>query len=319
MSGAVSASTTTLPPGVAELAGFLATAAFLSLILYYLRSGVGASATARRRINTFVKERPAGGAEGAESRPFRERVLRPILTTIAGPLLRFTPGTVLTSTRDQLTQAAIGLGAVEFLGLRFALAAVGLVIGSFVATSEDLPVWLRLLTPFIGVLLGYAILGMVLGSIVSRRQKAIRRVLAPTLEVLAVSIEAGLAFDGAVAHVSQRFRNPLSDELRRMFVEFQMGRTRRQALQDFAHRIGMPQVDRFVQTVIQGEAMGVPLSKALQDQALELRNAQRQAAEAAARTAPIKMMFPLVLMILPALFIIILGPTVANLLSGVAF
>src|SRR5205814_621216 len=153
--------------------------------------------------------------------------------------------------------------AVEFLGIRFVAAVIGLFLGGTLAATGAVPENLRILMPFLGALFGYALVGVVLSQIAGRRQKAIRRVLAPTLEVLAVSIEAGLAFDGAIAHVSERFQNPLSEELRRMFVEFQMGRTRRQALQDFGKRIGLPQIDRFVQTVVQGEAMGVPLSKAL--------------------------------------------------------
>ena len=307
-----------LPPGTAELAGLLVTAAVLTGILYALRQGSGPEQAARRRMNSFVRERATTDETDPARRPFRARVVGPMLTTLAGPVIRLAPGTVVASTREQLTHAGLSMGAVEFLGLRFAIAAVGLVVGSFAATSEDLPPWVRLLMPFFGAALGYAILGIVLGRLVSGRQKKISRVLAATLEVLSISVEAGLAFDGAIAHVAQRFKNPLSDELRQMFLEFQMGRTRRQAMQDFAGRIGLLQVDRFVQTVIQGEAMGVPLSRALADQAIELRNAQRQAAEAAARTAPIKMMFPLVLLILPALFTIILGPTVVNVLSGFA-
>ncbi len=304
-----------LPPGVPELAGLLVAAAALSLLLFYVKSGSAAGSSERRRMKAFVREH-AVAADAEEQRPFGERVVRPVLRTLAGPLLRLMPGTVLSSTRVQLIHAGIGMGPVEFLGLRGVAASLGLVLGSLAATSDDLPSWLRLLMPFISTALGYALPGVFLSRIVKTRQKRIRRALAPTLEMLSISIEAGLAFDGAIAHVAQRFKNPLSDELRRMFVEFQMGRTRRQALQDFAARIGVLQVNRFVQTVVQGEAMGVPLSRALQDQAIELRNAQRQAAEAAARTAPIKMMFPLVLLILPALFIIILGPTVATLLGG---
>lgn len=303
------------PPGTAELAGLLVTATILSIILYALRARGSSAASAQRRINTFVRER-AVNEEGEVRRPFGERVIGPILMTFARPIIRLTPGSVIAAARLQLTHARISMGAVEFVGLRFAVAAIGLVLGSFAATSDQLPSWARLLMPFFGAGVGYLIPGTVVARMVSQRQRAIRRVLAPTLEVLSISVEAGLAFDGAIAHVSQRFKNPLSDELRQMFLEFQMGRTRRQAMQDFAARIGLMQVDRFVQTVVQGEAMGVPLSRALADQAIELRNAQRQAAEAAARTAPIKMMFPLVLLILPALFIIILGPTVATVLGG---
>lgn len=306
-----------LPEGGVELTALLATSAVLSAVVFMLRRESGAAAQTRRRMTTFVKDAAAPvGAEEAQ-RPFRERVLRPVLHLIAGPLLRFTPQTVLTQAQDSITYAGWKIGPTEFVGIRIGLATLGVVGGLFLAASAgDIEQWQRILAPVVGGFIGYSLPQLFLGQSVKGRQRLIRRALPQTLEVLSVSVEAGLAFDGAIAHIAQRFKGPLSDELRRMFLEFQMGRSRRQAMSDFAHRIGLQQIDRFVQAVVQAEAMGVPLSKVLSDQAGELRTEQRHKAEESARTAPIKMMFPLVLLILPALFMIILGPTVANLLSG---
>jgi tight adherence protein C len=308
-----------VPSGVPELAALLIIAAVLSFVLYYV-SNQGAAAAERRRTQAFVKSvGTQAAAPGDLSRPFRERVVQPVLQALAGPLLRLTPQSVLQQTQDLLAHAGdpLGIGAVELLGVRLALAVVGFVGATFLAlTNGDWPQALRILAPAIGAFIGYAIPGVLVQTAVSSRQRLIRRALPQTLEVLAISAEAGLAFDGAVAHVAQRFQGPLSDELRRVFLEFQMGRTRRQALNDFSRRIGLQEIDRFVQSLQQAEAMGAPISKVLQDQAQELRTSMRHRAEESARTAPIKMMFPLVLFILPALFLIILGPTIATVISG---
>ena len=131
--------------------------------------------------------------------------------------------------------------------------------------------------------------------------------------MLALSADAGLAFDGAIAQVVLRWKNPLSEELRRLLLEFQMGRDRRQALRELARRTALPDVGRFVNAVIQADTLGVGLAKVLQDQALELRTKRRQRAEELARLAPVKMMFPMVLLIFPALFLVILGPAVPKM------
>src|SRR6266566_3804588 len=117
-----------------------------------------------------------------------------------------------------------------------------------------------------------------------------------------------VVIDGAIAQVVLRWKNPLSEELRRLLLEFQMGRDRRQALRELARRTALPDVGRFVNAVIQADTLGVGLAKVLQDQALELRTKRRQRAEELARLAPVKMMFPMVLLIFPALFLVILGP-----------
>ncbi len=140
-----------------------------------------------------------------------------------------------------------------------------------------------------------------------------QRALIPSLDMLALSAEAGLAFDGAIAQVVLRWRNPLSDELRRLLLEFQMGRERKQALRGLARRTGLPDLLKFVNAVIQADTLGVGLAKVLADQALELRTKRRQRAEEQARIAPVKMMFPMVLLIFPALFVVILGPAVPKL------
>ena len=165
----------------------------------------------------------------------------------------------------------------------------------------------------IGGAAGFVTPGIAITMITRGRRKAMQRALIPSLDMLALSAEAGLAFDGAIAQVVLRWRNPLSDELRRLLLEFQMGRERKQALRGLARRTGLPDLLKFVNAVIQADTLGVGLAKVLADQALELRTKRRQRAEEQARIAPVKMMFPMVLLIFPALFVVILGPAVPKL------
>jgi tight adherence protein C len=133
--------------------------------------------------------------------------------------------------------------------------------------------------------------------------------------MLALSAGAGLTFDGAVGQVVERWQTPLSDELRRLLVEFRMGSERRVALRGLARRTGLADVGRFVNAIIQADSLGVPISRVLTEQAGEMRTRRRQRAEESARKAPVKMLFPMVGLIFPALFVVILGPAVPRFLT----
>jgi len=167
-----------------------------------------------------------------------------------------------------------------------------------------------------GSFVGYLLPGVVVDRLAKSRKNAIRRALPSSLDMLALSTEAGLSFDGAIGQVAYRWNTPLSDELRRVMVEFQMGRDRRQALRELAQRTGVPELSRFASAVIQADSLGVPLSRVLHEQSDEMRLRRRQRAEELAQKAPVKMLFPMVLLIFPALFVVVLGPAVPRLLSA---
>jgi tight adherence protein C len=225
---------------------------------------------------------------------------------------------MLASTRERLQAAGdpMGLGPAEFVGVRAGLAMVGAIGGlAAVAALTGKPE----AAPFgsvAGIMLGYAIPGLVLDRVARTRQRAIRRALPAALDMLALSAEAGLSFDGAIGQVAHRWESPLSDELRRLLVEFQMGRDRRQSLRELAQRTGVPELSRFAAAVIQADSLGVPLSRVLHEQSTEIRIRKRQRAEESAQKAPVKMLFPMVLLIFPALFVVVLGPAVPRLLSA---
>ncbi len=132
---------------------------------------------------------------------------------------------------------------------------------------------------------------------------------------MTVSVEAGLGLDAALRQVSQKLRGPLGDEIGQMLREVGMGRPRREALEDLAERTDVPEVTTFVNAVIQAEQLGTSLGRVLRAQAMTLRVRRRQRAEEMARKAPVKLVFPLVLCIMPSFFIVTIGPVFVRLVS----
>lgn len=283
----------------------------LMFVLWLNELTLYAGSGQRRRVLALIRDAAVGSEEPTRP-PVLLRLVRP-LRGLGDQLLRMLPARFLEQTREHLELAGAPISEAEFIGIRLAsIATLALALGPIVflvrGGTESV-----VIGGVIGAAAGFAIPGFVLGSMARGRKNAIRRALVPTLDMLALSADAGLAFDGAIAQVVLRWKNPLSEELRRLLLEFQMGRDRRQALRELARRTALPDVGRFVNAVIQADTLGVGLAKVLQDQALELRTKRRQRAEELARLAPVKMMFPMVLLIFPALFLVILGPAVPRM------
>lgn len=292
----------------------LGAATALTLVLWVHDLTLYLGAGPRRRLKMYLSDVKVVSDESTPPRQLVTNLVAP-LRSLGRAMLRFLPTAYIAGTRHRLELAGEPLTLTEFIGLRWAsTAGVAVLVAAVVfALSQDGSG--TLMGALFGVLIGFMLPGVVIGFIARRRAKAIQRALVPSLDMLALSTEAGLAFDGAISQVVTRWRNPFSDELRRLLLEFQMGRDRKEALRELARRTGLQDVARFVNAVIQADTLGVGLAKVLQDQAVELRTKRRQRAEEQARIAPIKMMFPMVLLIFPALFVVILGPAVPRLLA----
>jgi len=259
----------------------------------------------------------SAAGDRAQGRSFWRRVMLPLLARLTGPVARIAPNSLADGARQKLAQAGepLGMDPAAFLGLRMGLALVcGAVFGAAAGTIERSLV-LVVLVGLIGLMFGFVVPGILLGRAASSRQRQILRALPSALDMLALSARAGMTFDGAVAQVVQRWDNPLSDEFRILLSEFRMGRDRRAALRALAMRTGVADVARFTNAVVQADSLGVPVSKVLLDQSLEMRTRRRQRAEESARKAPVKMLFPMVGLIFPALFVVILGPAVPRFLT----
>jgi tight adherence protein C len=159
---------------------------------------------------------------------------------------------------------------------------------------------------------------MLLQSAIDRRQKSIRKAMPDALDLLTICVEAGLGFDGAMSKVNEKWDNELSLAFGRVLREIQLGKLRRDALRDMADRIGIPEMTSFVAAIIQSEQLGVSMAKVLRIQSDQMRLKRRQAAEEEAHKAPVKMLFPMVLLIFPTILIILLGPAGLILVTSVA-
>jgi tight adherence protein C len=163
--------------------------------------------------------------------------------------------------------------------------------------------------------LAYVGLPFMIDMRIRGRRDAIVASLPTVLDLLTLSVEAGMSFDGGLQRVVKRLRGPLIDELALMLRDAQLGATRSEALAALAARVDAPEVTSFVRALVQAERLGVPLAQMLRTQADDLRHRLRNEAEEHAMKAPVKMLFPTVLLIFPAVFIVVLGPAVIQLLS----
>lgn len=265
-----------------------------------------------------VQDDPVTLEEIELSQRFYERVILPFFNQIGEIAQRFTPQATLENARRRLEMAGnpMQLEPAFFLATRFVLAIVlgGLIVLVYLITGRN---WVQgLMLSFVFLLLGFFLPDMWLGSLISRRQKAVFRAMPDALDLLTIAVEAGLGFDSAMAKVHEKWDNDLSLEFGRVLQEIRLGKLRREALRDMAERLGVSEMTSFVAAVIQSEQLGVSMAKVLRIQSDQMRVRRRQMAEEEAHRAPIKMIFPIGLLIFPSLLIILLGPAAMLLLSS---
>ena len=277
----------------------------------------------QERLAEFASRGETATLEEIElSQPISERVILPAARKFGEFATRFTPQNALQDTARKLELAGNprGMDPTIFLAARFfaAFAIFGFLIFVFTVGTVNWP-WSRKILIIGGFsLFGFFLPNLLLQSRIDRRQKEIRRAMPDALDLLTICVEAGLGFDGAMAKVNEKWDNELSLAFGRVLREIQLGKLRRDALRDMADRIGIPEMTSFVAAIIQSEQLGVSMAKVLRIQADQMRLKRRQHAEEEAHKAPIKMLFPMVLLIFPSLLIILLGPAGLILMTSVA-
>jgi len=268
------------------------------------------------RLSQFT-ERELTLEELELQQPFHERVLLPALRALLATMGRY--GLRQSAERLRVNLQLAGnpgnITPAMFMGLRLLLS---LILGALLIglTSQLLPMTQAILYTAIGFILGYLLPGLWLRRQISGRKRAIRRAMPDALDLLCISVEAGLAFDLALQRVTQKWDDALSREFQRVLSDMRLGRTRREALKDLAQRTGVEDVQTFTAAVIQADQLGVSMANILRLQSDQMRIRRRQRAEALAQQAPVKMLFPMVFLIFPALFVVILGPAVPRLMRA---
>ncbi|MGB9723409.1 MAG: type II secretion system F family protein [Chloroflexia bacterium] len=276
------------------------------LALVGLRGGTKESDIAERLAQ--YAERPLTLEEIELQKPFRERVLVPLMNNLSAFIARRMPRQTVERLRTRLQMAGNPIQAGTFFILQLALTVILGIGGFFLFSTQTMD--RRLLLTLLMTVMGYVLPNVWLNNRVRSRQKAILKALPDAIDLLTISVEAGLGFDLAMQRVVEKWNNELSREFDRVLADIRLGKNRREALRDLVARTGVPDLSTFVAAIIQADQLGVSIAKILRVQADQLRIRRRQRAEELAHQAPIKMLFPLVFLIFPSMFVVILGPAV---------
>jgi len=271
----------------------------------------------RMRVLARMDMRPRSPLIEELSKPFHKRLLLPFLNRVLNSIGKLAPGEALESARVELDRAGRpgGLTAQAFVTIRIFSAIAGLAgmiwlfKGPFLGPSLRMPV--SGLTLVVGILAPQYFLQKSIQS----RHNQIRKALPDIIDLLVVSVEAGSGLDGALAEVIKRKQGPLPDEFTRLLGEVRVGKSRKEAWQDMGDRVGEDNLSSLVASLAQAEQLGVSIAKALRTQADALRTRRSLQIREIAAALPVKMLFPLIFFIFPALMVILMGPGLLSMTS----
>jgi tight adherence protein C len=298
---------------VAALAAF----AGVSLIIFGL-TGARSTATQSEMLEARLAQFNETGrqvtslAEAELSLPFADRVIKPVFDRLGRVMSRRMEGGQLQAIQEKLNLAGRpgGLTAGGFVALQLIAVVVGLVVGLGLAVLLALEPPMLYLAPTVGGVLGYLLPSSTISRRIRKRKKEILLALPSALDLLTISVEAGLGFDAALTRVTDKYRNALTTEFNQVLNEIRLGRPRLEALDEMGRRNKVEELNNFLQAIIQSEQLGVGIANVLRIQSEEIRRRRRQRAEEAGQKAPIKMLIPMIGCIFPTLFIVLLGPAV---------
>jgi len=291
-------------------------AALAVLFITWGLAGRQSGDVVQQRLEQLVVQ-PKSLEEMELQQPLADRVLRPLVQRLSRIGSRGDSGGLIARADAKLEKAGYpgGLRGADWMGVKL-LSTIVLGVGVALLMLLVGKIQLALLFGVAGAGLGYMAPEFWLGSRARKRSFAMVLQLPDALDLLTISVEAGLGFDAALAKVVEKMEGPLVNEFRQALAEIRMGRTRRDALRDVVARADAQPVSNFIGAIVQAEQLGVPIAKVLQIQSQQLRIERRQRAEEMAAKAPVKMLFPMVGCIFPTIFIVILGPAIITVMSG---
>ena len=302
----------------------LAAAGLMTLAIFFATTAVASFVTRPNLTAERLSGIAASGPRGAydideDDSTVGDRLLRPFWGWLAQRAAALLPTSAARHFEQQLARAGGPISLAAFLVLLTLTPGVLAVLGAGVLlrSGSVSPVAL-LMGALVGAGLGVAIPVVWLRGRISRRELQIRRELPDALDLLVVSVEAGLGLEGALARVAESREGPVAGEVRRVLADMNLGLGRRRALQNLSTRTGVPAFRALVAAILQADQTGMGLGQVLRAQSEHLRTQRRQTAEESAMKAPLKMLFPLVLFIFPSLFVVILAPAVITLLDSMS-
>ena len=250
--------------------------------------------------------------------PFRQRVVGPMATGLARGVRAFAPGDSKARTRARLVKGGNpgGLDADGFTALKGLAAAGTAVLCLLLLLIRGTSLGWIILVCTGAAAGGFFLPDLWLNHRTQSRKVEIRRAMPDMLDMLTISVESGLGFDAAVAKLVTNSEGPLAHEFARMLQDVQAGMAREDAFRGLAERTDVPEINTFVMSMIQADVFGISVSSVLRTQAREMRVKRRQYAEEQAQKAPVKIVFPLILCILPATLIVVVGPAIVSIIAA---
>jgi len=289
----------------------------LALLLLLLVVAIPREPTGVARSLMLLEHRIDPSSVPRHELPASERFLAPLLRRTQRLGAGLSPNGTQESLARQLDRAGNpgSWTADRIFGAKGAGLVLGLVLG------------LLLVGPSVGgvlIALGLAVLlffapDLALYNLALRRRESASKSLAEALDMLTISVEAGQAFDAAIGHVARTITGPVAGEFARVLSEIQLGRSRSDALHDIGNRLAVPELKNFVTAIAQADRFGLPIAQVLREQTAAMRIARRQKAEEKAQKVTVKIIFPLILCIFPAIFVVIIGPGVIRILGALKF
>ena len=252
------------------------------------------------------------------NRSFKDRIIQPVVDKVAANLAAVAPSG-LRSRVEELVDASGGFyghGMTGFVLFCFVSTAFYFLFAVWYCYDRDMSLFSKLLRIVLFTGVGVYFPLFWLKRLIRQRQKAILQSMPDVLDLLCVSVQAGLGFDGALGKVTAKLKGPLIDEFERLLQELRMGVTRRQALTRLARRCGIQEMQLFTAAIIQADKLGVGMAQTLEIQSGNMREARRQRAKEEAAKLPVKILFPTMIFIFPVMFVVVLGPAIVSLINS---
>ena len=296
---------------------FLPLLVMIGIIIAVLGTQMGSSLDPVQARLQQIAVRPRSLEELELQRPLSDRTLKPVIRGLSGLMTRFYPANTMRSLSLRLKRAAMETTSAEFfLGVKGFAAIVGAVGASAVVNLMTSDGTQTLFGAIGGLVVGFMAPDFYLGNRASRRGQQILESLPDALDLLTISVEAGLGFDAALVKVTEKLKGPLSEEFKRAGSEQRVGKSRQEALRGITERVEQKELGNFISAIIQADQLGVSMSKVLRIQSEQMRGERRQRAEEKAAKAPILIMLPTIGCIFPSLFIVILAPAALSAMSS---
>jgi tight adherence protein C len=281
----------------------------------------GVSTLEERLAEYSARSEPVTLEELELSASFTERIIYPSIDALGRFVTQFTPAQSQERIRHRIELAGYpsNLTPASFVVIRFVTMFVlgGLILGLMLVAQASVP--RRIVFTVIVTILGFYLPSLWLTSQIRRRQDRIVKQLPDTIDLLTICVEAGLGLDQAIQRVVEKSTNDLAIAFSRYLQETRLGIPRRDAFQSMSYRTGVPEVTTFVAAVVQATDLGVSMARILRVQSEAMRIRRRQRAEQEAHRAPIKMVFPLVFLVFPAVLIVLLGPALIRIMETEVF